>query len=180
MSSSGHGAAGDGPETTDDGHHFVVDGRRWRCTDPRIPEKLRVELVGELMAARRAVGAAQGDPDTTPAARARVQDAKIALGERGEPWWEAPSEDGRRERLAAAVRTLLRHRDPDKTICPSDAARVAGGDQWRQAMDPAREVAAEMASAGVVEIRQHGKKVELSQVTGPVRLARGPRWDDLV
>lgn len=68
-----------GPERTTDGHHVIVDGRTWRATDPRIPDGLRHELVDELMSARRAVKA--GDPD----ARARVSDAKVALGERGAP-----------------------------------------------------------------------------------------------
>lgn len=163
-------------EPTPDGHHFVVDGRKWRATDPGIPEKLRTELVAELMDARRAVKAAAGEQAATAAARRRVQDAKVALGERGEPWWEPPSEAGRRERLSAAIRALLRHRDPDKTICPSDAARVAGGEYWRAAMDPARVVAGELAGAGVIEVRQRGAKVELDQVKGPVRLARGPGW----
>ncbi|WP_258934323.1 hypothetical protein [Nesterenkonia pannonica] len=43
------------PERTEDGRHIVVDGRRWRASDPSIPEKLRSELVKELMAARRLV-----------------------------------------------------------------------------------------------------------------------------
>ena len=37
--------------------HFIeIDGRRWRATDPAIPEPFRKELVDELMRARRAVG----------------------------------------------------------------------------------------------------------------------------
>ena len=163
-------------EPTPDGHHFVIDGRKWRATDPSIPEKLRTELVAELMAARRAVKTAAGEPAATRAARHRVQDAKVALGERGEPWWDPATPGGRAERLAAAIRTLLRHRGPDKTICPSDAARVAGGEQWRSVMDPARAVAGELAGAGVIEVRQGGQKVEPGQVRGPVRLARGPEW----
>lgn len=39
------------------------------------------------MDARRAVRAAAGDPARLALARARVQAAKVALGERGEPWW---------------------------------------------------------------------------------------------
>jgi hypothetical protein len=39
-------------------HFFVVDGRRWRRNDPRIPTLLRQQLVDDLMSARRAVGAA--------------------------------------------------------------------------------------------------------------------------
>ena len=91
------------PERTPDGRYLVIEGRRWRASDPAIPETLRVELVAELMAARRAVRDAAGEDAATAAARRRVQDAKVALGERGEPWWEPASDEGRRERLSAAV-----------------------------------------------------------------------------
>lgn len=151
----------------EDGRYLIINGRRWRATDPAIPEKLRQELVNELMAARRLV---RTDPAT---ARPRVQDAKVALGERGDPWWE-PTDSGQRTRLAAAMRALLRHRDPDSTICPSDAARIAGGASWRDLMDTARSVAAELSSAGVITVRQQGKDVDITAATGPVRLARGP------
>src|SRR5829696_4699089 len=114
--------SGDEVERTPDGHHVVVDGRRWRAGDTSIPEALRGELVKELMCARGLVRT-RGDE-----VRPFVQDAKVALGERGEPWWEEPSEQGRRDRLAATMRALLRHRETS-TICPSDAARVVGGEQ---------------------------------------------------
>jgi hypothetical protein len=80
------------PERTPDGRYIVVDGRRWRASDPGLPEPRRRELVGELMAARRAVGTAQraGDADAARAARDRVHAAKVALGERGTPWWVEP------------------------------------------------------------------------------------------
>jgi len=154
-----------GPERTPDGRYIVVDGRRWQATDPAIPDPFRAELVAELMAARRIQ------------ARGRVQDAKVALGERGEPWWK-PTESGRRERMAAVVRTLLRHRDADKTICPSDVARTVGGDDWRRLMTLAREVAADLADQDVVEVRQRGEPVDLRTAKGPVRLARGPAWPE--
>lgn len=73
------------PERTPDGRFVVVAGRRWRASDPSIPDPLRAELVAELLAARREVRAAAGDPDRIAAARRRVGDAKVALGERGEP-----------------------------------------------------------------------------------------------
>ncbi len=165
------------PEITPDGHFFLVSGRRWRMTDPGIPEAFQAELVKELMAARRAVQLGKPDEAAVAAARARVQDAKVALGERGEPWWETPSESGLRDRLAATMRTLLRHRDPDKTICPSDAARVVGGADWRATMDTARDVAKTLADAGTIEVRQHGERVSIDDARGPVRLARGPAWD---
>ncbi|WP_460605683.1 DUF3253 domain-containing protein [Jatrophihabitans fulvus] len=154
-------------ERTDDGRWIVVDGRRWRATDPRIPEKLRQELVDELMSARRAV---RDDPAV---ARPRVQDAKVALGERGEPWWEEPSPDGLATRVAATARALLRHRDPEKTICPSDIARVVGGERWRGVMDDVRAVVAVLHDDGVVEVRQKGERVDPRGVRGPTRIGRG-------
>jgi hypothetical protein len=157
------------PPRTEDGRYVVVDGRRWRATDPAIPEALLKELVAELMGARRAV---RDDPAS---ARPRVQDAKVALGERGDPWWE-PTPAGQRVRLASTMRTLLRHRAAEATICPSDAARVAGGTSWRDLMDEARSVAAELARDGVVVVRQHGHDVDPADAVGPIRLARGPRW----
>jgi len=159
---------------TEDGRFLVIDGRQWRATDPAIPDSLRTELVAELMDARRPIRGA--DDAATRRARARVQNAKVALGERGEPWWEAPSELGRRTRLAATMRALLQHRDPEKTICPSDAARVVGGPDWRSAMEAARSVAAELAEAGVLEVRQRGVPVDIATARGPIRLGRGPAW----
>ena len=82
------------PERTPDGHYLIIDGRRWRASDPRLPEKRRQELVNELMDARRAVGAAKraDDAEAERAARDRVHAAKVALGERGKPWWEPGGE----------------------------------------------------------------------------------------
>ena len=80
------------PERTPDGRYIVVDGRRWRASDPGLPPERRQALVNELMYARRAVGAAKraDDPVAERAARDRVHAAKVALGERGTPWWIEP------------------------------------------------------------------------------------------
>lgn len=77
-------------EPTPDEHYVIIDGRRWRATNPNLPEEVRQPLVNELMDARRAVGAAlrAKDTDAEKAARARVNAAKVALGERGPKWWE--------------------------------------------------------------------------------------------
>ncbi len=74
---------------TPDGRYFVVRGRLWRCTDPGLDEAARAGLTRELMDARRAKGAAMraGDAAAREAARARVDAAKRALGERGPAWW---------------------------------------------------------------------------------------------
>ena len=80
------------PERTPDGRYVVINGRRWRASDPGLSDARRTELVSELMSARRAVGAAKraADAEAERVARDRVHRAKVALGERGEPWWERP------------------------------------------------------------------------------------------
>ena len=89
------------PELDPDGRHLVIDGRRWRATDPAIPDHRRDQLQRVLMAWRREVRRTKGT-DEEGAARAGVQAAKVALGERGTPWWEQ-SEEERRARWSADV-----------------------------------------------------------------------------
>lgn len=95
-------------EKTPDGRHVVVDGRKWRASDPELDQELRRALVSELMAARRHVKEAlsDNDPRALKMARARVHDAKVALGERGKPWWEPQTPSDEEERLAATERAL--------------------------------------------------------------------------
>ena len=156
------------PPHTDDGHHVVIDGRKWRATDPSIPESFRQELVDELMAARRAVKAGESD------ARARVNDAKTALGERGHPWWEESAGPAFDDRIAATIRALTRKRT-ESSICPSDVARTIGGDSWRARMDDVRRVTGELADRGDVVVTQKGESVRLADVKGPVRIRRAPQ-----
>lgn len=165
--------APEAPERTADGHHIVVDGRRWRATDPGIPEGFRKELVHELSSARRAVGQAKraGDDEALAAARARVHDAKVALGERGHPWWEASSADERAPRFEATIRALLAARGPEKSICPSDVARSVGGEGWRGVMDEAREAAREAARRGEVRLTAGSDELDPDgPLRGPIRI----------
>ena len=76
--------------TTPDGRYFVHKERLWRCTNPALDDNEKDRLVKELMAARRAVKTAKSsdDPEMLSDARARVNAAKIALGERGPTWWD--------------------------------------------------------------------------------------------
>lgn len=79
--------------TTPDGRYFIVAGRLWRATNPALPPQRRNELVADLMAARRAVRDAKHGEGSLAAARAAVDAAKIALGERGPVWWEDGAPD---------------------------------------------------------------------------------------
>ena len=134
--------------TTEDGRYIIINGREWRASDPSIPKALRSQLVAVLMKARNDVAKAlrSNDKILEKNARSRVNDAKISLGERGAVWWEPYDDTALRSRLKSSMLTLLRHREPGKSICPSEAARVIGSpDHWRTVMPVAREVAVELA-----------------------------------
>ena len=98
-----------GPERTEDGRYIVVGGRRWRATDPLIPTERAAELRSALMAWRREVRAVGGTA-AERAARDGVQAAKVALGERGRPWWEQTHAE-RRQRWETDV-PLPGHHEP--------------------------------------------------------------------
>lgn len=87
---------------TPDGRYFVVAGRLWRMSDPSLAPQRRQELVDGLMAARRQVASAKraGDPDAERRARAAVDAAKRALGERGPVWWTDGAPDYNRRMVA--------------------------------------------------------------------------------
>ena len=86
---------------TPDGRYFVVNGVLWRCSNPALTDADRQHWVNSLMAARRRVKAAKSanDPDELAAARVCVQEAKVALGERGPVWWTDGAPDFNRRRV---------------------------------------------------------------------------------
>ena len=61
---------------------ITVDGRRWRTSDPRIPEPLRQELVNELMARARLVAPATIRCDQPGASTRRFERYSGAEGRR--------------------------------------------------------------------------------------------------
>lgn len=86
--------------TTPDGRYFVVKGQLWRCSNPALSDEQRQHLVLVLMEARRAVKEAKAsdDADHMRTARAEVDQAKRALGERGPVWWSDGSPDYNRHK----------------------------------------------------------------------------------
>lgn len=81
--------------TTPDGRYIIVRGRLWRAANPNLDAATHALLVRQLMDARRAVKAANGTKDAgqLAAARAAVDVAKTALGERGPAWWSDGAKD---------------------------------------------------------------------------------------
>ena len=95
------------PERSDDGRYLLIQGRRWRASDPMLPDRTRERLVRHLMSARREIATArkEGDVEAERRARDRVSWAKHGLGERGVPWWEMTGRE-RRHRWEEALRHL--------------------------------------------------------------------------
>ena len=94
----------DEPGTEDDERWLVVDGRRWRRTDPAVPQPELARLKSHLGRGRSGVRNA-ADAEAVAAARHRVQLAKVGLGERGTAWWDQTASE-RQERWEAALAAL--------------------------------------------------------------------------
>ncbi|MEU9098419.1 DUF3253 domain-containing protein [Streptomyces sp. NPDC048361] len=78
-------------------------------------------------------------------------------------------------RLERVILELLESRDPDSSICPSDAARAVyegDDDGWRALMEPARRAARKLVDSGEVEITQSGRPIDPESARGPIRIRR--------
>jgi hypothetical protein len=81
--------------------------------------------------------------------------------------------------LEDTILGLVAARGPDKTICPSEAARALGGDHpdgWGPLMQPIRRVAIRLAKEGRVVITRKGRIVDPDDFRGVYRLSQ-PRQD---
>ncbi|MBV6631689.1 MAG: DUF3253 domain-containing protein [Alphaproteobacteria bacterium] len=82
--------------------------------------------------------------------------------------------DLNRDVIATAIIEAVHRRGPDKTLCPSEVARALAPDTWRDLMGDIRAVATELASNGLITIRQGGVVQDPSlELKGPIRLG-GP------
>ncbi len=79
------------------------------------------------------------------------------------------------EALERSITELLARTKAGGTICPSEAARAVGGEDWRDLMEPARSAARRLVSRGDVVITQGGRVVDGSTARGPLRIRRRSR-----
>lgn len=175
---------------TPDGRYIVVRHRLWRAANPNLPAAERHRLTRVLMSARRDVGLGRrtGDAAAVAHARARVDRAKRALGERGPVWWDDGSRDHNRrlvhntpygewfERLLGIADSLthaLDTRPKGGSICPSEVARAYDPASWRRHMDDVRHVARHLARRNLIVVTQRGRTVDPDEpFKGPIRLTR--------
>lgn len=87
--------------------------------------------------------------------------------------------------LSKHLHSLLTHRQPPKTFCPSEVARSLtsaelqslGLDSWREAMPAVRELVWQLRAEGICEVVQKGEVlgdevIALEDVRGPIRVRR--------
>lgn len=93
------------PESDD--RWLVINGRRWRRTDPSLPDDVVEALKSHLGRGRSGVRVAKKNDDSVAVAAARNRSnlAKHGLGERGPYWWDE-SETDRLARAQDALRQL--------------------------------------------------------------------------
>lgn len=75
--------------------------------------------------------------------------------------------------LEETLMDLAARRGPDKTFCPSEAARALGGphpDGWGPLMIPVRRTAIRLAHEGRIVIYRKGKPVDPDDFKGVYRL----------
>lgn len=75
--------------------------------------------------------------------------------------------------IEATMLALVGERGTAKTVCPSEVARVLGGDhpdQWGPLMIPVRKVAVRLAHDGQVVIYRKGKPVPPDDFKGVYRI----------
>lgn len=75
--------------------------------------------------------------------------------------------------LETELLRLAAERGPDKTSCPSEAARAIGGghpDQWGPLMTPARKICVRLANEGRLVITRKGKPVDPNDFRGVYRI----------
>jgi len=65
---------------------------------------------------------------------------------------------------------VLATRAREATVCPSEVARAAGDQGWRERMEPVREAARRLVARGELDILQGGRVVDPSTARGPIRL----------
>ncbi|KAK4187791.1 hypothetical protein QBC35DRAFT_220108 [Podospora australis] len=97
------------PPKTQDGHHILVNGRKWRATDPMIPGDALAELKHYLAKGRSGTRRRKGSEDDEERLRKSRQItglAKLGLGERGTPEWWNDTDEGRKQRWETALSKL--------------------------------------------------------------------------
>ena len=80
--------------------------------------------------------------------------------------------------IQTAILRLVEQRGPGKSICPSEAAREAFPEDWRDRMKAVRAAAVGLARKGEIVILRKGKPADPDAFKGVYRLAKPSGRDD--
>ncbi len=72
--------------------------------------------------------------------------------------------------VSATILSLAAARGSNKTICPSEVARMLWPDEWLNHMIEVRSAAFTLQDEGKVQISQKGEEVLNTDVKGPIRI----------
>lgn len=74
------------------------------------------------------------------------------------------------DRIEAEILRLCEMRGAGKSICPTDAAKSLGAENWRAQLHKVRIAAIKLARAGRIDILRKGKPVPPEDIRGVIRL----------
>lgn len=77
---------------------------------------------------------------------------------------------GQHSALETTILALAAAAGPEKSICPSEAARAMAPEDWRPLMTATRRAALRLQAAGRIAILRKGKPVAAEDVRGVIRL----------
>lgn len=72
--------------------------------------------------------------------------------------------------IAETILNMATERGADKSICPSDVARMLLPTDWRKHMDKVCAEALKLQAKGSVTITQKGQPIDPHHINGPVRI----------
>ena len=76
--------------------------------------------------------------------------------------------------ITAEILRQTEARGPDRSICPSEVARLLAPAAWRPLMGPVRQAAVKLSLDGRLDILRKGKVVGPAEVRGVIRLRARP------
>ncbi|MCF0049036.1 DUF3253 domain-containing protein [Dyadobacter sp. LJ53] len=74
------------------------------------------------------------------------------------------------DKIETTILSTAIHRGAQKSICPSEIARMLFPDDWRKHMKDVLGVAIDLHNKGSVAITQKGIPVDVKDIKGPVRI----------
>ncbi|KGE14487.1 DUF3253 domain-containing protein [Sphingobacterium deserti] len=95
----------------------------------------------------------------------------------GGPWahkkgFDAAEQLSREKNISQTILTTTAARGSEKSVCPSEIARMLYPEDWREHMKDVVDVAISLHHQGKVIITQKGVAIDVNHIKGPIRIKR--------